>query len=207
MSTSAVQLPINSQPSLENKCCSLAFFLALGSPICKESYKILISRCYCHCSLGPGLSGLLGQALVLSFTVFESPSTTNTWPKPRCASWNKTRLSPIRHLQAKLVYSKGYQLLSLIRLSDHCLTIEKGRHTKPKPKNNRICPLCNENEIEDAITSLCNANPLQQKEKALKANSSKFAQIIKAFRQMSKNIYFFRQMKIIIFSNYLVNTY
>lgn len=42
--------------------------------------------------------------------------------------------------------------ITKVRLSDHCLAIEKGRHTKPKTeKHNRICPLCNENKIEDEI--------------------------------------------------------
>ena len=42
--------------------------------------------------------------------------------------------------------------IAKIRLSDHCLAIEKGRHTKPKTeKHNRICLLCNKNKIEDEI--------------------------------------------------------
>ena len=44
---------------------------------------------------------------------------------------------------------KHRSALSRLRLSSHCLQIEKGRHHKhPLPRSERFCPSC-QNEIED----------------------------------------------------------
>ena len=50
--------------------------------------------------------------------------------------------------------------------SNHDLLIEKGRHSKPKiPREERICNLCNSNEIEDEIHFLfhCSTNEILRK--------------------------------------------
>ena len=40
--------------------------------------------------------------------------------------------------------------ITKFRVSSHNLIIETGRHTKPKtPRENRICKLCNNNEVGD----------------------------------------------------------
>ncbi|XP_077861686.1 uncharacterized protein LOC144342321 [Saccoglossus kowalevskii] len=42
--------------------------------------------------------------------------------------------------------------MSRFRTSNHCLAIEKGRHTQPKtPIEKRICNLCSQNKIEDEV--------------------------------------------------------
>ena len=49
------------------------------------------------------------------------------------------------------------KILTKIRCSDHCLEIEKGRH-RNIPRNDRICKLCDKNEIEteDHFLLRCN---------------------------------------------------
>ena len=47
--------------------------------------------------------------------------------------------------------------LTRFRISNHCLAIEKGRHSKPKtPIEKRSCLVCDTQEIEDEEHFLCN---------------------------------------------------
>ena len=51
---------------------------------------------------------------------------------------------------------KMRKLLTRFRISNHCLSIEKGRHTKPKtPVEKRICIVCDTKAIEDEDHFLC----------------------------------------------------
>ena len=56
------------------------------------------------------------------------------------------------------------QAFTKLRISDHKLQIEIGRHCKPpKPINERICQLCADNCIEDEIHFLIDCKFLSEK--------------------------------------------
>ena len=58
-------------------------------------------------------------------------------------------------IEPYLIYIKdpNYRIaLSRLRMSSHNLTIETGRHSKPKvPVNERICTKCNMDQVQDEI--------------------------------------------------------
>ena len=78
------------------------------------------------------------------------------------SKWERTlidsdwaRLEFYKTIKRKFGYEKYLDLntfelrrsIAKLRCSSHTLEIEKGRHTK-KPRNERVCPVCNLNEIE-----------------------------------------------------------
>ena len=51
------------------------------------------------------------------------------------------------------------KILNKLRLGNHRLQIETGKHTVPKtPENLRICPFCHLNEVEKELHFLFNCN-------------------------------------------------
>jgi hypothetical protein len=63
-------------------------------------------------------------------------------------SWNKV----ITYLLSKSIKSKMTQL----RISAHCLNIERGRYNKPKiPREERFCKFCTEVETEEHFLISC----------------------------------------------------
>ncbi len=62
----------------------------------------------------------------------------------------KTQMGCEKYLH-EIKNTKIRQSLTKFRLSNHCLNIEKGRHTVPKtPKEDRFCPFC-PNKVEDEV--------------------------------------------------------
>ena len=62
----------------------------------------------------------------------------------------KTQVGCEKYLH-EIKNTKIRQSLTKFRLSNHCLNIEKGRHTVPKtPKEHRFCPFC-PNKVEDEV--------------------------------------------------------
>ena len=58
---------------------------------------------------------------------------------------------------------KHRRMLAKLRLSDHKLEIETGRHLRPKiDQDRRICRLCNTSEIENEIHFLMHCNLYKQ---------------------------------------------
>ena len=71
----------------------------------------------------------------------------NNGGKLRTYAILKTEIGRVRYLDKIRNYNKR-RILTKIRLSNHTLMIEKGRH-KGLGKEERICPFCAEDKVED----------------------------------------------------------
>ena len=89
--------------------------------------------------------------IINSYYSYHWKSKMDECSKATLYKTHKQNISLEKYL-IKIQKRKVRSTITKIRLSDHCLAIEKGRHSKPKTeKHHRICRLCNENKIEDEI--------------------------------------------------------
>ena len=91
------------------------------------------------------------KKIINSYYSYHWKSKMDECSKATLYKTHKQNISLEKYL-IKIKKRKVRSTITKIRLSDHCLAIEKGRHSKPKTeKHHRICRLCNENKIEDEI--------------------------------------------------------